>query len=101
MNFIKKNIKFHWEKKYDDIFKIIKKLVKSIQFLQYINYESKESVWFITNASNREVSEYITQNSNWKTTHSIDFYSSQYHSIKINYSIHEQEILIIISYIKY
>ena len=44
MNLIKKDVEFQWEKKHDDVFKMIKKLAKSIQFLQRINYELRESV---------------------------------------------------------
>ena len=100
-NLIKKGVEFWWEKKHDDAFKMIKKLAKSVQFLQCINYESGEPVWLIADASNRGVGGYVAQGLDWKTARSIGFYSCQYRLAEANYSTHEQKMLIIISCMKY
>ena len=97
----KKGVLFHWEEKHDDAFKMIKKLDKSVRFLQRINYESEEPVWLIADASNRGVGGYVAQGQNWKTAHPIGFYSRQYRSAEVNYPTHEQEMLAIIIYMKH
>jgi hypothetical protein len=97
----KKGVLFHWEKKHDDAFKMIKKLAKSVRFLQRINYESEEPVWLIADASNRGVGGYVAQGQNWKTARPIGFYSRQYRPAEVNYPTHEQEMLAIIACMKH
>jgi Reverse transcriptase (RNA-dependent DNA polymerase)/RNase H-like domain found in reverse transcriptase/Integrase zinc binding domain/Chromo (CHRromatin Organisation MOdifier) domain/Retrotransposon gag protein len=97
----KKGVEFRWEKKHDDAFKMIKKLAKSVQFLQRINYESGEPVWLISDASNRGVGGYVAQGPDWKTARPIGFYSRQYRPAEVNYPTHEQEMLAIISCMKH
>ena len=97
----KKGVEFHWEKKHDDAFKMIKRLAKSVQFLQRIDYESGEPVWLIADASNRGVGGYVAQGPDWKTARPIGFYSRQYRPAEANYPTHEQEMLAIISCMKH
>src|SRR5204863_3996093 len=59
----KKGTVFQWERKHDDAFKMIKKLAKSVRFLQRIDYESDEQVWLITDDSKRGEGRYfVTSN---------------------------------------
>ena len=80
---------------------MIKKLAKSVQFLQRIDYKSGEPVWLIADASNRGVGGYVAQYPDWKTAHPIGFYSRQYRPAEANYPTHKQEMLAIISYMKH
>ena len=77
---------------------MIKKLAKSVTFVQHIDYGSGELIWLIADANNYGVSRYITQGQDWKTAHSIGFYS--HWSTEVNYPTYEQEILAIITCIK-
>jgi len=97
----KKGVEFRWEKKHDDAFKMIKKLAKSVQFLQRIDYESGEPIWLIADASNRGVGGYVAQGPDWKTARPIGFYSRQYRPAEANYPTHEQEMLAVISCMKH
>ncbi len=97
----KKGTVFQWERKHDDAFKMIKKLAKSVRFLQRIDYESDEPVWLIADASNRGVGGYVAQGRDWKTARPIGFYSRQYRPAEINYPTHEQEMLAIIACMKH
>jgi len=97
----KKGVEFRWEKKHDDAFKMIKKLAKSVQFLQRIDYESGEPIWLIADASSRGVGGYVAQGTDWKTARPIGFYSRQYRPAEANYPTHEQEMLAIISCMKH
>src|SRR5438045_1295527 len=97
----KKGVEFCWEKKHDDTFKMIKKLAKSVQFLQRIDYESGEPVWLIADTSNHGVGGYVAQGPDWKTARPIGFYSCQYRPAEANYPTHEQEMLAIISCMKH
>ena len=60
-DFTRKGVPFCWKKKHENAFRMIKKLAKSVRFLQRINYESGEPVWLIADASNRGVEGYVTQ----------------------------------------
>jgi len=97
----KKGKIFRWEKKHDDAFKMIKKLAKSVRFLQRINYESSEPVWLVSDASKRGVGGYVAQGRDWKTARPIGFYSRQYRPAEVNYPTHEQEMLAIIACMKH
>jgi hypothetical protein len=97
----KKGVPFHWKQKHENAFRMIKKLVKSVIFLQCINYESSELVWLITDVSNHGVRGYIAQGHNWWTARPIDFYSYQYRPTKVNYPMHIQEMLTIVSCMKH
>ena len=97
----RKGVPFRWEKKHENAFSMVKKLAKSVRFLQRINYESGEPVWLIADASNRGVGGYVTQGQDWRKARPIGFYSRQYRPAEVNYPTHEQEMLAIISCMKH
>ena len=95
----KKGKPFHWTPGHQKAFDMIKRLAKSVRFLQRINYESDEPVWLI--ASSKGVGGYVTQGKDWKTARPIGFYSRQYRLAENNYPTHEQEMLAVIECMKY
>jgi len=100
-NLTKKNIPFKWTKQHQLAFETIKRLARSIRFLQRLDYESGDSVWLVADASNREVEEYVAQGKDWKTAKLIGFYSRQYRAAEFNYPTHEQEMLAIVECMKH
>jgi hypothetical protein len=96
-----KGVPFRWEKKHENVFRMMKKPAKSVRFLQRINYESGEPVWLIADASTRGVGGHVAQGQNWRTARPIGFYSRQYRPAEVNYPTHEQEMLAIISCMKH
>ena len=70
----KKNIAFHWEKKHDDAFRMIKKLAASIRLLQRIDYESGDTVWLIADASSKGIGGYVAQGKDWESARLIGFF---------------------------
>ena len=97
----RKGVPFRWEKKHEDAFRMIKKLARSVRFLQRIDYESGDPIWLIADVSNRGVGGYVAQGQNWRTARPIGFYSRQYRPAEVNYPTHEQEMLAIISCMKH
>jgi hypothetical protein len=96
----KKNVAFRWEKKHDDAFKMIKKLAASIRLLQRIEYESRDTVWLIADASNKGAGGYVAQGRTGRVR-PIGFFSRQYRSTEFNYPVHEQEMLAIVECMKH
>ena len=62
----KKGVIFKWEEVHQRAFEMIKRLSRAVHFLQRLNYESKEPVWLVADASNRGVGSYVAQGKNWK-----------------------------------
>ena len=97
----KKNIVFRWGKPQEDAFQTIKRLARSVRFLQRLNYTSGDPVWLVTDASNKGIGGYVAQGQDWKTAKPIGFYSRQYRSAEFNYPTHEQEMLAVVECMKH
>ena len=97
----KKGRPFHWGPEHQKAFDMIKRLAKSVRFLQRINYESGEPVWLVADASSKGVGGYVAQGKDWKTARPIGFYSRQYRPAEGNYPTHEQEMLAVIECMKH
>ena len=101
MDLTKKGVVFMWEQAHRQAFEKIKRLVRSVRFLQKLNYESGEPVWLVADASNKGVGGYVAQGKDWKTARAIGFYSRQYRCAEKNYPTHEQEMLAIVECMKH
>ena len=71
--------------KHQDAFDRIKRLARSVRFLQRIDYKSGEPVWLVTDASSKGIGGYVAQGKDWKTARPIGFYSRQYRSAESHY----------------
>jgi len=100
-NLTKKNVPFRWGKEHQQAFDTIKRLARSVRFLQRLDYESGEPVWLVADASNRGVGGYVAQGKDWKTAKPIGFYSRQYRAAEFHYPTHEQEMLAIVECMKH
>jgi len=67
----KKGAIFKWEEEHQGAFETIKRLARSVQFLQRIDYESGEPVWLVTDASSKGIGGYVAQGKDWKTARPI------------------------------
>jgi transposase InsO family protein len=92
---------FSWASEQQMAFDLIKRLVRSVQFLQRINYEFGEPVWLVADASSKGIGGYVAQGKDWKTARPIGFYSRQYRSAEVNYPTHEQEMLAVVECMKH
>ena len=97
----KKGKVFEWRYTHQKALETIKRLVKSVRFLQRINYESGEPVWLVADASSKGIGGYVAQGKDWKTARPIGFYSRQYRSAEANYPTHEQEMLAVVECMKH
>jgi RNase H-like domain found in reverse transcriptase/Reverse transcriptase (RNA-dependent DNA polymerase) len=97
----KKNVPFRWSTPQENAFQTIKRLARSVRFLQRLDYSSGEPVWLVADASNKGVGGYVAQGPDWKTARPIGFYSRQYQSAEFNYPTHEQEMLAIVECMKH
>ena len=100
-NLTKKGMTFSWGAEQQTAFDLIKRLVRSIRFLQRINYDSGEPVWLVADASSKGIGGYVAQGKDWKTARPIGFYSRQYRTAEINYPTHEQEMLAVVACMKH
>ena len=83
------------------VFETIKRLARSVRFLQRLDYESGDPVWLVADASNKGIGGYVAQGKDWKTAKPIGFYSRQYRAAEFHYPIHEQEMLAIVECMKH
>src|SRR5436309_6828491 len=97
----RKGTTFKWEKGHQNAFEMIKRLARSVRFLQRIDYESGEPVWLITDASSKGIGGYVAQGKDWRTARPIGFYSRQYRSSESHYPTHEQEMLAVVNCMKH
>ena len=97
----RKNTVFRWGKPQEEAFQTIKRLARSVQFLQRLNYVSGDPVWLVTDASSKGIGGYVAQGKDWKTARPIGFYSRQYRSAEFNYPTHEQEMLAVVECMKH
>jgi hypothetical protein len=74
----KKGKAFSWQAAHQKAFETIKRLARSVRFLQRLDYESGDPVWLIADASSKGVGGYVAQGKDWKTARPIGFYSRQY-----------------------
>jgi transposase InsO family protein len=92
---------FTWQAAHQKAFETIKRLARSVRFLQRLDYESGDPVWLIADASSKGVGGYVAQGKDWKTARPIGFYSRQYRPAEANYPTHEQEMLAVIECMKH
>ena len=97
----RKGAQFEWQHEHQMAFDTIKRLTRSVQCLQRLDYESGEPVWLVSDASNRGIGGYVAQGNNWKTARPIGFYSRQYRSAEKNYPTHDQEMLAVVECMKH
>jgi hypothetical protein len=97
----KKGVQFIWTKNHEAAFNTIKRLCRSVQFLQRLDYESGEPIWLITDASSKGVGGYVAQGPDWQKAKPIGFFSRQYRSAEVNYPTHEQEMLAVVECMKH
>ena len=97
----RKGVTFEWGQAHQLAFERIKRLVRTVRFLQRLNYESGEPVWLVADASNKGVGGYVAQGKDWKAARPIGFYSRQYRPAEKNYPTHEQEMLAIVECMKH
>ena len=97
----KRNVPFHWRKEQQQAFDTIKRLARSVRFLQRLDYESSEPVWLVSDASNKRIGGYVAQGKDWKIAKPIGFYCRQYRAAEFHYLTHEQEMLAIIECMKH
>ena len=97
----KKGRAFLWTPDHQKAFDMIKRLVRSVRFLQRIDYESGEPVWLVADASNKGIGGYVAQGKDWKSAQAIGFYSRQYRPAEANYPTHDQEMLAVVECMKH
>ena len=54
-NLTKKNVSFVWQSQHQHAFETIKRLARSVRFLQRLDYESGDPVWLVADASNKGI----------------------------------------------
>ena len=97
----RKGVIFTWQQEHQRSFETIKKLSRTVRFLQRLNYESGEPIWLVADASNKRVGGYVAQGKDWKTARPIGFYSRQYRTAEANYPTHDQEMLAVVECMKH
>ena len=97
----RKNVIFRWGRPQENAFQTIKRLSRSVRFLQRLDYESGDLVWLVTDASNKGIGGYVAQGKDWRTAKPIGFYSRQYHFAEFNYPTYEQEMLTVVECMKH
>ena len=97
---IAKNARFNWGPTQQEAFDTIKTIIKRIQPLRNIDYDSKDPIWLITDSSNTGIGGILAQGKEWDTAIPIEFESRQYNNAQKSYPTHEQELLAIMMCLK-
>ena len=95
-----KRARFHWTTTQEQAFNTIKTQLRENSPLRRLDYDSKDPIWLITDASNTGIGGIIAQGPTWETARPIEFETKQYNEAQKSYPTHEQELLAIMICLK-
>lgn len=87
---------FKWGPQEEDAFNNIKKLLTTLPHLKNIDFDSEDPLWLFTDASRAGLGAALFQGKEWKLASPIAYKSRQMTPAKLNYPVHEQELLAVI-----
>ena len=96
-NLIRKSEKFNWQAEYQEAFDMLKKHFTSAPILRHFDHELQRIIE--CNASDSAIRAIVSQEVE-ERLHTIAFYSRKMNKQKINYEIHDKELLAITSTFK-
>ncbi|KAK4702014.1 hypothetical protein P7C70_g4211, partial [Phenoliferia sp. Uapishka_3] len=94
------SIKGLWGAQEQQAFDSIKTIITSLPCLRSLDYESEETIFVMTDASNAGVGAVLLQGETWQTARPCGFYSRQFLPAEAHYPTHEQELLAIVAALK-
>lgn len=95
-NLTKKNVVFRWGEIQQNAFRQIKACLDDLPHLKGIDYNSGETIWVVTDASDTGIGGMLGQGPDWKTCAPIAFESRTYCGAEKNYHTHDKELLALV-----
>ena len=89
-----------WRPEHETAFKKIKEIVLGNRCLTTINYDSGDTIFVTTDASDRRTGAVLSTGLSWETARPVAFESQQLNDAEKNYPTHEKELLAIVRALK-
>ena len=89
-----------WRQEHEDAFNHIKEIVVSSECLTTIDYNSGDTIYVTTDASDRRTGAVLSTGKTWESARPVAFESQQLNDAEKNYPTHEKELLAIVRALK-